>query len=308
MFLFFGIVAVAGSYYVQVEQLHVGGVRARGAGRPARRARSSSSTTSATSRPTGARASARWPCDSGRPRRARCTPRWSTAPSSPRRCPGSSASLSAWLLLPLAAPPARRAARAHRAHPHRRAVAERRARADRHAAAAVLRPARGRAAAELMDVRRRLACTLRFAEAAAHGLRRTLKARELLLLRIARRRRRRRAGARPAPLEPYDGVSTQQVRAALEAYEPILRDADGAHGRADPRRAAASSTTCPRRSPRSTSRCGTAPGAARAGRSPTCSRDDPLGAGARQRDDRRDRPRAGRRAGRARPRRRALAA
>ena len=37
VFLFFGIVAVAGSYFVQVEQLAVGGVRAGGAGRAARR-------------------------------------------------------------------------------------------------------------------------------------------------------------------------------------------------------------------------------------------------------------------------------
>ena len=37
VFLFFGIVAVTGSYFVQVEELQLGGVRAGGAGRPARR-------------------------------------------------------------------------------------------------------------------------------------------------------------------------------------------------------------------------------------------------------------------------------
>ena len=37
VFLFFGVVAVAGSYFAQIEALAVGGVRARGPGRPARR-------------------------------------------------------------------------------------------------------------------------------------------------------------------------------------------------------------------------------------------------------------------------------
>ena len=64
VFLFFGIVAVAGSYFVQVKHLRLGGVRARRARRPARRRRSSSSTTSATSTPTAAPASARWRCAS----------------------------------------------------------------------------------------------------------------------------------------------------------------------------------------------------------------------------------------------------
>ena len=78
-----------------------------------------------------------------------------------------------------------------------------------------------------MDVRV-ASVTLTFAEAmpTAWG---TLKARELLLLRI-------RDGdgvvgwGEAGALEPYDGVSTHQVRAALEAYEPILRDADGTTG------------------------------------------------------------------------------
>ena len=37
VFLFFGVVAVAGSFFVQVKHLRLGGVRAGGAGRPARR-------------------------------------------------------------------------------------------------------------------------------------------------------------------------------------------------------------------------------------------------------------------------------
>ena len=33
-----------------------------------------------------------------------------------------------------------------------------------------------------------------------------------------------------APLEPYDGVSMQRARAALEAYRPVLQDGDGLDG------------------------------------------------------------------------------
>ena len=77
MFLFFGIVAVAGSYFVQVQHAAVGGVRAAPCRSGCWRARSSSSTTCATSRPTGARASARWRCGSGASARARCTRRCS---------------------------------------------------------------------------------------------------------------------------------------------------------------------------------------------------------------------------------------
>ncbi len=79
VFLFFGIVAVAGSFFVQVRTLDLGGVRARGPGRAAGRRRSSSSTTSATSTPTAAPASGRSPCGSAASARARCSPRWSTA-------------------------------------------------------------------------------------------------------------------------------------------------------------------------------------------------------------------------------------
>ena len=54
VFLFFGVVAVVGSYFVQTEELQLGGVRAVGAGRAAGRGDPASSTTSATSTPTGA--------------------------------------------------------------------------------------------------------------------------------------------------------------------------------------------------------------------------------------------------------------
>ena len=59
VFLFFGLVAVNGSYYVQLEELDALPLAAVDPGRPARRRRSSSSTTSATSTPTAAPASAR---------------------------------------------------------------------------------------------------------------------------------------------------------------------------------------------------------------------------------------------------------
>ncbi|MGZ6644176.1 MAG: mandelate racemase/muconate lactonizing enzyme family protein [Solirubrobacteraceae bacterium] len=78
-----------------------------------------------------------------------------------------------------------------------------------------------------MDVRV-ASVTLTFAEPmpTAWG---TLKARELLLLRL-----RDSDGVvgwgEAGTLEPYDGVSTAQVRAALEAYEPILRDGDDSTG------------------------------------------------------------------------------
>ena len=54
-----------------------------------------------------------------------------------------------------------------------------------------------------------------------------LEERELLVLRLAGRDGVIGWGE-AAPLEPYDGVSLAAVRAALEAYEPILRGGDGA--------------------------------------------------------------------------------
>jgi 1,4-dihydroxy-2-naphthoate octaprenyltransferase len=90
VFLFFGIVAVSGSYFVQVQPC-------RGRRSPARfrwacsRARSSWSTTCATSRPIGARASARLPCDLGGSARERCTRRWWRAHSCSCPCHGCSA-------------------------------------------------------------------------------------------------------------------------------------------------------------------------------------------------------------------------
>ena len=73
VFLFFGIVAVTGSYFVQTEQLTWEAFVLAVPVGPARQRRSSSSTTCATSTPTGARASARSPCGSAASARGRCT-------------------------------------------------------------------------------------------------------------------------------------------------------------------------------------------------------------------------------------------
>src|SRR3954447_6896227 len=56
-----------------------------------------------------------------------------------------------------------------------------------------------------------------------------LAERELLVLRLAGRAAVIGWGE-AAPLEPYDGVSLNEVQDAFEAYEPILRGGDGAQG------------------------------------------------------------------------------
>ena len=106
VFLFFGVVAVAGSYFAQIEAAGVGGARARRPGRAAGAARSSSSTTCATWRPTGARGSARSPSGSGASGRAALYVAmlgraFLTAP-----LPWVLGSLSPWLLPAVAGDPA----------------------------------------------------------------------------------------------------------------------------------------------------------------------------------------------------------
>ena len=100
VFLFFGVVAVAGSYFVQVK--HLSGRRSRcrsrsGCSPP----RSWSSTTSATSTPTGARASGRSRSGSGASAPASCTRRCSRAPTWLAPVTWLFGPLSAWLLLVL---------------------------------------------------------------------------------------------------------------------------------------------------------------------------------------------------------------
>ena len=75
VFLFFGVVAVTGSYYVQIEHAAVGGVRARGTGRAARRRDPRRQQHPRRRHRPPRRASARSPCGSGASGRARCTRR-----------------------------------------------------------------------------------------------------------------------------------------------------------------------------------------------------------------------------------------
>ena len=132
VFLFFGLVAVNGSYYVQLERARLAAVRALdlAVGLPRRR-RSWSSTTSATSTPTGGPARRPWRCGwaaSGPAGSTRC---WSSPPiaaaadrAARRRRPGLGAARAA-----RGAAGAR--ARSRRADADRRPVAERRPRRDR---------------------------------------------------------------------------------------------------------------------------------------------------------------------------------
>ena len=154
-----------------------------------------------------------------------------------------------WLALPMAAPIVR-----DRAQPRRRAVAQRRARPHRHAAARVLRPALGRAAALALMVSSRVRTRpVRAARAAAGGLGRAARARDPA--RAPRAARRPDGEGEAAPLEPYDGVSIG-ARA---------RRARRLRGGAAPRSSrpptcsppARPSATSRRRWRRSTSRCGT---------------------------------------------------
>ena len=257
VFLFFGVVAVTGSYFAQLEELTWESFVLAGAGRAARDRRSWWSTTCATWRPTGGRASGRWRCGSGaRARAGRCTRRWSTCAFADRaaglgaRRPGTCrrGCCCRWLALPLAAPVVRVVRNRVDG-----AGAQRRARPHRDAAARVLRAALGGPALrELMLAVRPVA--LRAARAAPRAPWGELREREVLRVRLDFADGDWGEGE-AAPLEPYDGVSLAAVRAALDAY---------ARSCGAPRRApscwrpARPSATCPRRWRRSTSRCGTA--------------------------------------------------
>src|SRR5688500_9423933 len=81
VFLFFGIVAVTGSYFVQAEHV-VWEAFALAVPVGMLAAAILMSTTSGTARPTAARASRRWPCGSGARPRGRCTRCWCSAPTS----------------------------------------------------------------------------------------------------------------------------------------------------------------------------------------------------------------------------------
>ena len=263
VFLFFGIVAVTGSYYVQAEQvtweafvLAVPVGLLASAILVVNNVRDLESDRRAGKRTLAVRL--------GR-ERARTLyglmvyGAFLTAP-----VPWVAGSLSAWLLLPLVLlPVAVSLVRVVRA-PRRRADPQPGAGAHRDAPARVLRAAVGGAAAELMDVRV-ATVTLTFADPmrTAFGI---LRERELLLLRLrdddgavgwgeaARARALRRRLARPRCATP--SRPTRRSCATATATRPPTCSS-----------AAGSSPTSPRRSPRSTSRCGTSPATARASRS-----------------------------------------
>ncbi len=73
-----------------------------------------------------------------------------------------------------------------------------------------------------------------------------------------------------APLEPYDGVGIDRAHEALARYAPIAGAVGSPERRPDDRRVPRASTTSRRRSRRSTSRCGTEPGARAGCRSRRC--------------------------------------
>ena len=123
----------------------------------------------------------------------------------------------------------------------------------------------------------------------AHG---TVTERELAARRARGRRRRSSATARRRRWSPTTASRRRTVRAALEAYAPVLdADRDARADRRRARRAAARSTACPRRSPRSTSRCGTCAGRRTGEPVWRCSARRSRRPVAGQRDDRRRRPR-----------------
>ena len=258
VFLFFGIVAVTGSYYVQAEQLTWEAfVLAVPVGLLASAILVVNNVRDLeTDRRAGKRTLA---VRLGRERARNLYGLWSTPPSSSRRLPwvgGVAVGVAAAALAraALAVPLVRLVRRACR-----RAHAQPGAGAHRHAAAGVLRAAVGGPAAELMEVRVDRALTF-----APHAdrVRRPEQARAAALrLRDADGR----GWGEAAPLEPYDGVSPAGAR-GFEAYEAILRDGDG-NPAADRLERCAWSPTSLRRWPGSTSRSGTwraARGAARA--------------------------------------------
>ena len=260
MFLFFGVVAVTGSYFAQVERAR----RGRRSCSPCRSGcwprRSWWSTTCATSRPTAARASARWPCGSAA--RARAT-LYAVMVYGAFVCAPLPWLLGLGRAVGVAAAAAARAAagragRAHGALAHRRAVAQRRAGAHRAAPARVLRPPLRGDPGELMaeltvdSVQFKLRAPLR----AAWG---ELAEREVLRVRVDFGDGDFGMGE-AAPLEPYDGVSLGVrdrragcLRGGARARQPAL------HARRAARRVRRRARRCRRRWRRSTSRSGTAP-------------------------------------------------
>ena len=226
VFLFFGIVAVVGSYFVQVQAAAVAGVRVRGPGGPA-----------------GERDPRRQQRSRHRDRPARGQAHAGGAARAPahanavhvharRRLPDGAAAVGVRVDVGVAAAAvgcgaARAAARRDRPQPFGRPVAERGPRAHRGAAAAVLPAVLRR------DPRERRHQLVRLElERATFALTRPLEAsygrlaeRELALVAITDR-----AGVtgygEAAPLEAYDGTSLDAVVRALERYATVLAEGE----------------------------------------------------------------------------------
>ena len=125
--------------------------------------------------------------------------------------------------------------------------------------------------------RRRRGVTLRFRRPLRTALRRAARARAAASCGSTRRGRRpgpRRGGAAGALRRRARSRTHGERARGLRSRS--CASADGTLGGASCSTRAARPPTCPRRSPRSTSRCGTAPGGARAARSPSCSPTSPL--------------------------------
>ena len=262
VFLFFGVVAVTGTYFAQREELNWESfVLAVPVGLLATAILMVNNIRDLeTDRRAGKRTLA---VRLGRPRARllyaadglRRLPHRAAGLAAGRRRASSAWLLLPWVALPLAAPIVRTVRNRVDGPSLNGALAT-----HRHAPARVLRAAVRRAAAlELMrltirPVRHELRVPLRTAWGELH-------VRELLLVRLEFGPGDYGEGE-AAPLEPYDGVSLAAVRAALDVYAEVLA------GGAARWRPAGASATSRRRSRRSTSRCGIASRAAPARRSP----------------------------------------
>ena len=172
--------------------------------------------------------------------------------------------------------PARGDARARRAHAQRRPCAERGAREDRDAAARLLpavrrrHPRRRRRQLVKLEIARR---TLALARP-LHTSYGEVAERELLIVTLTDSDGVPGYGE-AAPLDAYDGVALEHVERALESYRAVLADSAALNGAQLIDACRARRRSAARRSPRSTSRCGIARVAAPGVRSRRCSATTP---------------------------------
>ena len=221
VFLFFGIVAVAGSYLRPGQAPALGGVRPRGA-RSGLLAAAILVVNNVRDIDSDRRAGKRTLAVRLGRERTRAMFAAVVYLALPARAghlavrAGRAWVLLPWLTLPLAA-----ARRADRAQPHRRPVAQRGAGPHRDAAARLLRAALGGSAAEPVKLTV-AAVTRRDARPVPRRPRDRVRARAAA--REPGGGRRRVGYGEAAPLPSYDGVSLADVRAALEDCRPVLAE------------------------------------------------------------------------------------